>query len=163
MAAKPVPFTPFHLGPGMLFKGIGGEHFSFMVFGGSQALMDIEPAYRMIVLDPVVHGLSHTIAGATLIGLIATGIGKPIGELVLRHLRFRRTVIPWTAAATGAFVGTFSHIVLDAMMHTDMMPWKPIAETNQMLGLVSVNVLHITCLLLGIIGALLFFAKRENN
>ena len=38
-----MPFTPFHLGPGAVFKAIGGRHFSFMVFGGAQVLMDIEP------------------------------------------------------------------------------------------------------------------------
>ena len=38
-----MPFTPIHLGPGAALKAIGGRHFSFMVFGGSQVLMDIEP------------------------------------------------------------------------------------------------------------------------
>ena len=30
-----MPFTPFHLGPGALIEAIGGERFSFMIFGGS--------------------------------------------------------------------------------------------------------------------------------
>jgi hypothetical protein len=41
-----MPFTPFHLGPGALFKAAGGEHFSFTIFAGSQVLMDIEPLIR---------------------------------------------------------------------------------------------------------------------
>ena len=38
-----MPFTPIHLGPGAACKAIGGRHFRFMVFGGAQVLMDIEP------------------------------------------------------------------------------------------------------------------------
>jgi hypothetical protein len=37
-----MPFTSFHLGPGAVFKAVGGRHFSFMIFGGSQVLMDVE-------------------------------------------------------------------------------------------------------------------------
>ncbi len=61
-----MPFTPFHLGPGALFKAVGGRHFSFMVFGGTQVLMDIEPLLGLIRGWPVLHGYTHTLAGALL-------------------------------------------------------------------------------------------------
>jgi hypothetical protein len=85
-----MPFTPVHLGPGALFKGIGGEKFSFMVFAGSQVLMDLEPGYRMIAQDSIIHGPTHTIAGAAAIGFLATLSGKPISEYVLRCCRYGR-------------------------------------------------------------------------
>ena len=66
-----MPFTPFHLGPGALIKAVGGERFSFMIFGGSQVLMDVEPLVRMIRGDAVLHGMSHTIAGALVIGVVS--------------------------------------------------------------------------------------------
>jgi hypothetical protein len=59
-----MPFTPFHLGPGAAFKAIGGKHFSFMVFGGTQVLMDIEPLVAILRGSPVLHGVTHTILGA---------------------------------------------------------------------------------------------------
>ena len=43
-----MPFAPLHLGPGAAFKAIGGKHFSFMVFGGAQVLMDIEPLIGIV-------------------------------------------------------------------------------------------------------------------
>jgi len=158
-----VPFTPFHLGPGALFKGIGGERFSFMVFGGSQVLMDIEPAYRMIVQDPIIHGWTHTLAGAAAIGLIATISGKPVSEFVLRLLRYPRPSMLWSASVAGAFAGTFSHIFFDAIMHSDMMPWSPLSESNRILGLVSIGSLHITCVLLGLVGTVLFFSNYKQS
>lgn len=158
-----MPFTPFHLGPGALFKGVGGDRFSFMVFGGSQVLMDIEPGYRMIVQDSIIHGPSHTLAGAAVIGLIATLSGKPISEFVLRLLRYARPTMSWSAAATGALAGTFSHIFFDAIMHSDMMPWAPLSDSNRILGLISVGSLHIMCVFLGVIGAVLFFSNHERS
>jgi len=158
-----MPFTPVHLGPGAFFKGIGGDRFSFMVFGGSQVLMDIEPGYRMIVQDPIVHGPSHTLAGALVIGLIATASGKPISEFILRLLRYPKATMSWAAAAAGAFAGTFSHILLDGIMHTDMMPWWPLSESNNLLGVISIDSLHIICLVLGIIGAVLFYVSDRRS
>ncbi len=158
-----MPFTPFHLGAGALLKGIGRDRFSFMVFGGSQVLIDIEPGYRMIAGDFVLHGPSHTITGALLIGAIATVVGKPVSEFVLRLFRYPRSKISWLAAALGAFLGTFSHLCFDAAMHSDMIPWAPISNSNELLGIVSVSNLHILCVILGLIGAWLFFNHHEKR
>lgn len=158
-----MPFTPFHLGPGALFKGIGGDRFSFMVFGGSQVLIDIEPGYRMLTGELVVHGPSHTVAGALLIGIVATVIGKPISEYALQLLRFSRTHISWTASATGAFIGTFSHLFFDGFMHADMVPWAPFSHSNALLGAISWSSVHILCVVLGIVGVLLMFIRHARG
>ena len=147
-----MPFTPFHLGPGALFKAIGGRHFSFMVFGGAQVLMDIEPLVRIYQEAPVLHGYTHTLAGAVGIGLIATVTGKPISALVLRRMRIPHYPLTWVATAAGAFIGTFSHVVFDAMMHSDMRPWWPLSDDNQLLGIVSMPSLHLGCVAAAVIG-----------
>ena len=158
-----MPFTPFHLGPGAFFKAIGGARFSFMVFGGSQVLIDLEPAYRMVVGDPILHGPSHTLPGALAIGFVATLIGKPISEFVLRRIAYPRPKIAWLASANGAFCGTFSHLFLDAIMHADMLPWAPISESNNLLFSLSTSELHLLCVGLGIVGALVFFLAGRKT
>jgi membrane-bound metal-dependent hydrolase YbcI (DUF457 family) len=147
-----VPFTPFHLGPGALFKAIGGDRFSFTIFGGSQVLMDIEPLVRMIRKDGVLHGLSHTIAGASVVALIATAIGPPVGTAALRLVGLSHHLIGWRVALVSALVGTYSHIALDAVMHGDMNPVWPIAYGNDLLGFISVETLHLLCALAGLLG-----------
>ena len=134
-----MPFTPFHLGPGALFKAVGGHRFSFMVFGGAQVLMDIEPLVGMIQGSAVLHGYTHTLAGALLIGSVAGAIGKPVSAFVLKKLRMLHQPFTWLAAFTGAFAGTFSHLVFDALMHADMRPWWPLADSNDLLGLVPLG------------------------
>ena len=158
-----MPFTPFHLGPGALFKGVGGERFSFMVFGGSQVLIDLEPGYRMYVGDAVLHGPTHTLGGALLIGAIATVIGKPISEYALRLIRYPRPQVSWSAAATGAFVGTGSHILFDAIMHADMSPWLPLAGGNGLLGILDLATLHWVCIACGIVGFALWKCRIRRR
>ena len=157
-----MPFTPIHLGPGAACKAIGGRHFSFMVFGGAQVLMDIEPLLGIIQGRDVLHGYSHTLVGALLIGLLAALIGRPISAWVLKALKVEHYPLTWLAACTGAFIGTFSHIGLDALMHSDMNPWWPLADGNAWRGFISIDQLHLLCLGLGVFGALLVVGKYRR-
>jgi membrane-bound metal-dependent hydrolase YbcI (DUF457 family) len=154
-----MPFTPFHLGPGALFKAVGGKRFSFMVFGGSQVLMDIEPLVGIIRGSDILHGYTHTLLGALLIGLLAGVIGKPISSFVLQRLRIPHYPFTWTASFIGALVGTFSHIGFDAVMHSDMTPWWPIADGNELLAALSMGDLHLLCAVLGLVGGAIIGTK----
>lgn len=149
-----MPFTPFHLGPGALCKAAGGDRFSFMVFGGAQVLMDLEPGLRMLAASPVLHGPSHTLAGAVAIGAVAAVIGKPVSEFVLRRSGLRHRPMRWSASVLGAAVGTLSHVLLDALVHADMTPGYPLGDGNPLLGLLSLPALQDLCIALGLLGGL---------
>ena len=154
-----MPFTPFHLGPGLAFKAVGGKHFSFMVFGGAQVLIDIEPLVGIVQGWPILHGVTHNVLGALIIGLVAGAVGKPISEFVLRLLRIPHHPIIWPVAFLSAFVGTYSHIALDAVMHRDMEPFWPLAEGDPLLGMMSVEGLHVLCLAAGLLGLLVIVGR----
>ena len=133
-----------------------------MVFGGSQVLMDIEPAEQLYRGADVLHGYTHNLAGALVIGGIATLIGRPISLLVLRRLPGNYKSFSWRASAMGAFVGTFSHVGLDALMHPDVRPLWPFSPANPLLGAVSVGSLHLACLVLGAVGGLVVWARSRR-
>jgi membrane-bound metal-dependent hydrolase YbcI (DUF457 family) len=57
-----------------------------------------------------------------------------------------------------AFIGSFSHVLLDSVMHADVEPFAPFTLNNPILGLLSVEVLHKFCLYSGLLGAGLYFA-----
>lgn len=133
-------------------KAVGGRHFSFMVFGGAQVLMDIEPLVRMIIGTAILHGPTHSMPGALLIGAVAALTGKPVSEFVLRLLREPHQPISWLASCAGAFLGSFSHVILDALMHADTQPWWPLSPANPLLDLVSLGALHLGCLVLAVFG-----------
>ena len=159
-----MPFTPLHMGPGLAFKAIGGRHFSLMVFGFSQVMIDLEPLIRMIFGDSVLHGVTHTYLGATAIGLASVLIGKPFCQWLLDRVRPDPSLgmLTWmrgsgritsTSAIVGAFFGTYSHIALDSVMHADMQPLAPFNNDNALLHIVAIDALHAGCIAAGVIGA----------
>ena len=149
-----MPFTPIHLGPAAVVKAIAGRHFSFMVFGGTQVLMDIEPLIGIIRDWNILHGRTHTLLGAFLIGLAATFSGKPISNFVLDWLKIPHHVITWRTAAISAFIGSYSHVLLDALMHYDMEPGWPLWGGNPLLYATSIDNVHRWCLLAAIVGGI---------
>jgi len=158
-----MPFTPIHLGPGLAFKAVGGSHFSFMVFGGAQVLMDIEPLLGILRDKPILHGLSHTLAGALAIGMLAGVIGKPVSWAVLRRLNIPHAPLTWTASFAGALLGSFSHIFLDAVMHADMRPWWPFRTDNPLLYLMGIDRLHLACALTGLLGLAVIALRAKRG
>ena len=158
-----MPFTPVHMGPAAILKGLLGSHFSFVVFGGSQILIDLEPLIQLIRGSAVLHGPSHTILGAFVIGAVAAVLGKPIGQLFLRLVNFKDFRITWKASVIGAYLGTFSHILLDGIMHSDMAPWAPFSQHNSLLGLISAPELHYVCLAIGVVGVFCIGLRRILN
>jgi hypothetical protein len=123
-----MPFTPFHMGPGLALKAVAGRHLSLMVFGVSQVAMDLEVLVRIVRQDPVLHGFTHTYAGATLVGAVSAVVGKPLSQAILDRIRggpedraylflLGPPRLSWRAALVGAFAGTWSHVLLDSFMH----------------------------------------------
>lgn len=164
-----MPITPLHMGPALALKAVAGHRFSLMVFGFSQVLIDIEPIVRILRGDPFLHGFTHTYLGATLIALLSVALGRPVCQYLLRYwepdpsspflnwLPAPKT-ISWSAAVAGAFVGTYSHVLLDSVMHWDMHPFAPLFDDNALLHVISVDALHLVCVMAGLFGLLLMFA-----
>ena len=153
-----MPFTPFHMGPGLLIKAVLQGAFSLMVFGWAQIVMDIQPLVVILTGEGHLHGFTHTWIGASLLGIASALSGKYLSEFGLRLIGCRRFVpIRWPVAVLSAFVGTFSHVLLDGIMHADVEPFWPLTRDNGLLGLVSVRAMHWFCLGSGVVGAVLYF------
>ena len=155
-----MPFTPLHMGPGLLLKAVLHGSFSLLVFGWAQILMDLQPLFVLISGAGHLHGFSHTYLGAAGLGVIAALSGKYLAELGLRLIDitpYGGSKIVWRVAILSAFIGTFSHVALDSIMHTDMAPYFPLSDNNHLLGIVSIDVLHKICIYTGLVGAAAFF------
>ena len=154
-----MPFTPFHMGPGIAVKALLQGSFSLMVFGWSQIVMDIQPLFAMLTGEGQLHGFSHSFAGATLLAVFAALTGKYLSEIGLFILGLdprREVSIAWWICFLSAFVGTFSHVLLDGIMHGDVEPFYP-ATDNPFFGLVSMRSLHVFCLYSGLVGGMVYF------
>jgi len=159
-----MPFTPIHMGPGILIKALLQGGFSLMVFGWAQIVMDIQPLWVMLTGEGQLHGFSHTLIGAGLLGAFSMLSGKYLAEVGLRVLAIakpdRPIVISWPVAAGSAFIGTSSHVWLDAIMHADVALLYPRSNRNDWLGMIGIDRLHLLCLVVGLVGAMVFFAVQ---
>jgi hypothetical protein len=160
-----MPFTPLHLGPGLAFKAVAGRRFSFMEFGLTQVLIDLEPLYYILRDDPPLHRFFHTGIGASLILILVLIVGKPFCEWFLgvwnrREKLDQPSAIPWTAGFNGAAVGVYSHVLLDSIMHYDVRPFAPFSQANPLHGLFDYDQMSLGCLAVGVFGTLVYGAAR---
>ena len=170
-----MPVTPFHFGPAAAVKAAFPNKFSFVAFGLSQVIIDMEPLFYMSQGLWPIHRFFHTYVGATVVAVLVAILGKPICEWILRlwngRLSARQKVwlgldprISYTAAALGALFGGYSHVLLDSIMHADMRPFAPFSNENSILLVISIENLHIFCTIFGILGGtmlLILLAKRK--
>jgi hypothetical protein len=160
--AAAVPFTPFHFGPGAALKAAMQSRFSLTVFCYSQVVIDLETGCYLLRGEYPVHRFFHTYVGATLVGLVCALTGRPICQFALRALGGSVT-IPWSLAFTSALIGTYSHVFLDSIMHPDVAPFRPFTAVNPTLDLVSVPLLHLLCVVLGVVGVLGYVILRRDD
>jgi hypothetical protein len=168
-----MPFTPFHFGPGAAVKAAIPRQFSFCVFCFAQVLVDIEVIVYMIRGGERWHGWAHTYVGAGVVALLSVLIGWPICQWALRwwsvepnlplkeyfHPSPDITLLP---AVSGAFIGSFSHVFLDALMHRDVQPFLPFSDAN-LFGIVGAGALHLLCVVLGVVGVFVCGRFRKSD
>lgn len=152
-----MPFTPLHMGPGMLAKSVLQDRFSLMLFGWSQVVMDIQPLTVMLTGEGQLHGITHTYLAAPFLALIAALTGKHLAAMALTILEIpARLPISWPVAFFSSLLGTFSHVLLDNLMHADLQPFAPWFHNNAFLGVLSISQLHSFCIISGVIGLAIY-------
>lgn len=173
-----LPFTPFHMGAGLVVKPGMDRNFSVITFGIAQVAMDVEPGIGMLTGAAVLHGPSHTVLGALVIACIVMLVSPWVCCQLLRrwnkevtHYGLTRWVQaetpPKKAVVLGAFFGTLSHVVLDGLIHHDIQPLLPFSGSNPLAGLVAHDAVYQACTVAGVLGAaawlsLKWIGRRER-
>lgn len=166
-----MPVTPFHMGPGILIKSIMQGFFSLIIFGWAQVLMDIQPLLAILTGKGQLHGFSHTYIGATLIALVSAFTGKWLYKLLMQFAdkdftSYQKKLFDVPGQLTtgvcflSAFIGTYSHVVLDSIMHADIEPFYPLNSDNQLHLLISIKNLYRFCFYTGLAGIMIYFMFR---
>ena len=148
------------MGPGILIKALLQGSFSLMVFGWTQIVMDIQPLIVLVTGEGHLHGFTHTYAGAILLAMFSALTGKYLSEfglVVLGIAKDNSIKILWWVSFLSAFIGSFSHVFLDSIMHSDVEPFYPFTLNNSLHGFISISELHKFCLYSGLIGATIYY------
>jgi hypothetical protein len=160
-----VPVTPFHFGLGAAFHSVAPGSVSFISFCAANVFIDIEPLYYMLTGQFPLHRFFHTYVGATLLSLMTV--------MLFVAARWAAGVLPlpdvfgWqqlgiTAVAVGASLGTYSHIVLDSIMHTDIRPFAPFSQANPLQAIVSLRALHLFCVVAAAMGIIVVVVRARR-
>jgi membrane-bound metal-dependent hydrolase YbcI (DUF457 family) len=158
-----MPVTPFHFGPGAAFHSAAPKQVSFLAFCAANILIDVEPLYFMLTQQFPLHRFFHTYVGASIILLSVFALF--LGMLKLAAVVPLPNVFDWKqltirSVIIGAALGSYSHIVLDSVMHSDIRPFSPLSEANPLLGAVSLSALHWSCLAAGALGLIVVGIRR---
>ena len=168
-----MPFTPYHFGPAAAVKAVMPRYFSFTVFCFAQVVTDCETAYHMLLRNEYpFHRWMHTYVGATVVAVFCIVVGRPICQILLRFWHASPAMpfkvwfpgsdrITLVAATIGAFAGTYSHVFLDSIMHSDVQPLQPWTNSNACYGITGWVALHALCILLGVAGG--FCIARQSG
>ena len=111
-----MPITPLHLAAALPVKQAMKNKFSLGAFIAVNVMIDLEPAavmfFGMDKLGYNLHGIMHTLLGTTVAFVL----------VALFEWQWR-----WFA---GAAFGAYSHLFMDALVHTDVQPFAPLLHGN---------------------------------
>lgn len=61
-----MPLTPLHLGIATCCKATANHRFSFLIFAGTQVIMDLEPLFGILLKWQTLHLYTHNLISALL-------------------------------------------------------------------------------------------------
>ena len=159
-----MPITPFHFGPGALVAVASRSSVSFLAFAATDVIIDVESLYNMVTAQPRIHTFFHTYIGSTIAAALIVLAFLPCRWLALKLpawplLRWRHLSI--AAVVLGSLVGAWSHVLFDSVMHIDITPLAPYSNANPLYQLVSLQALHLGCVIAGVLGVV-WYLLRSN-
>ena len=111
-----MPFTAFHLGAGLLGKGLAPKTQSLTFFTACQVAIDIEPGVRLLLGHGDLHTMTHNPVGlAAVVAICAL-----VWNWLQAYGWWRLPVLSRRALADTAVWAALSHLILDAISHRDV-------------------------------------------
>jgi len=123
-----MPFTPFHLGPALLFGLLFLGYVDFPPFLVASVIVDIEPFVVLTLnLDYPLHGFLHSFLGGTILAfLLAAAMSKVRSALSLLMSFFKlEQKLSFKSVLSAALFGVYLHILLDSPLYPDIRPFYP--------------------------------------
>lgn len=143
-----MPFTPFHLGPAFLLGELLGKRVNlFSILLGS-IIVDVRATYCLFAGCRPLHGPFHTFLSATLIAFLLAWLlfsQRRWLQKVTDKLRIEQTY-SFMSVISGSIIGTWSHVLLDSFLYTDIRPLWPLTA-NPLLKAVGSETIYLICLL----------------
>ena len=164
-----MPFTPFHLGFGVLLIAICPFFDPIALLLGT-ILIDLEPLFHLLFSVGQLHGVFHSVLGVIVlffpISVISWGSYKLINKWFNYQYKFR-----WYLSLISSLLGLFSHILFDAGLYSEMMLFYPFTKQTGFLfgywdsriSMIALSVMFVVgVIILAIRMALKHYMKKKQ-
>lgn len=157
-----MPFTPFHLGPAILFGMVLRKNMHTPTFIVANVILDIEPLLVLILgLGHPLHSFFHTFIMGFFTGFVV-GLAMSKLESVLAPFYKALLLEPDAKQGLGRFMlagssGTLLHVLLDSPLYDDIRPLYPLT-VNPFYNPALTGATYFFCIVAGGVGGLLYIS-----
>jgi len=123
-----MPFTPFHLGPGLLISLIFLSFIDIPTFLIASVIVDIEPFLVLVFdLNYPLHGFFHSFLGGFIVAVLLSMVMSKIRRYFTPLLTFFKVEqsISFKKILFSSICAIFLHILLDSPIYLDIRPFFP--------------------------------------
>jgi len=123
-----MPFTPYHLGPGLFVGLLLLGFIDFPTFLVASVIVDVEPFLVLALnLNYPLHGFFHSFLGGTLVAVPLALLMQQIREKLSPLLSFFKLdqKVSFKSILVAALSGIYIHILLDSRIYMDIQPFYP--------------------------------------
>jgi len=165
-----VPFTPFHLGPALLFGLSLSAVFDLPTLLVASVIPDVEPFYVMYFdfSGYPLHGFFHSYLGSSILAVLVAVVVYPLRNLFSRIMAVFRISqkSSFKKILFTSFVGVYSHVFLDSFLYEEMSPFtrcKAILSSTYYPPTAVTALIYGFCSITGLLGVLLYFFKIRKG
>jgi len=137
-----VPFTPFHLGPALLFGLAFSSTFDLLTLLIASVIPDVEPFFILLFdLSGPSHGFFHSYVGSSILAvLVAVVVYLLMDALANVMLKFQVSQkSSFEKILFTSFVGAYFHVFLDSLLYREMNPLYPL-QGNPFVGMMPTHI-----------------------
>ncbi len=158
-----MPFTPFHLGPGLLFGLILFRYLDFPAFLIANVVVDVEPFLVLVFgLQYPLHCFFHSLLGASLVALVLAAALPRMSsyyEPLLSQSRLSQR-LPKGRTLLASLLGVYSHVLLDSLLYADIRPFFPFDANPFLRSQFITGAVYDFCVASFLLGAALYLSRR---
>ena len=160
-----MPLTPFHLGPALFFGLLLFRYIHLPTFLIANVIVDLEPFFILVLgLDYPLHGFFHSFLGGFLLAIALSCIMIKLDKKVQKVAGIFKVKQEFSKKSIffASISGIFLHILFDAPLYTDIMPFYPLLF-NPFYGLFAGSEIYLLCILLFFAGLVLYIYRLRQK
>ena len=160
-----MPLTPFHLGPALFLGLLLFRYIHLPTFLIANVIVDLESFFILFFdLNYPLHCFFHSFAGGFILAIALSCVMIKLDKKVQKVAKIFKVKQDFSKKSIflASISGIFLHILFDAPLYTDIMPFYPL-DFNPFYGLFANAEIYLLCILLFFAGLVLYLYRLRQK